>query len=251
MKLIKTFAAIGALLISFAITSFIVGSYTAKYQEQKQDDFINAVVGIKVVEIRDPAGLKGGGTGFVVNTPSGNSLILTNNHVCGLAIDNTVIIDQEYYATIVAHSPEHDLCLISNPLNIKGIEVADTSRDGQNIYIVGHPLLEPKALVKGEISGTMTATILLGYNLPCTGKNETKIESDPESLAAAFGILSACIRAYEAQATTANILPGNSGSPVVNQDGLLIGVAFAGREDGPGRGYIVPLKYVQKFLGDK
>ena len=223
----------------------------ARHQEQTQNDFIHVVADVAVVEIRDPESKKGGGTGFFVNTPSGNTFILTNNHVCGLAEDNFLLIDQEYYAVIIAHSPDHDLCLVSNPLSMEGIKVARSSRDGQNIYIVGHPLLEPTALIKGEIAGTMPVTILIGYNLPCTDKNETKIMVDPGSMAALFGIESACIRTYEAQATTCNILPGNSGSPVLNERGELVGVAFAGREDGPGRGYIIPLSYIQKFLVDK
>lgn len=252
MKLIKTLLAAGVLLVSFATTSYVIGTYTARHQEQKESDFLNEEVSTRVVTIMDTEQKKGGGTGFFVNTPSGNTFILTNNHVCGLANDaGTVLIDGEYYAHVVSNSPDHDLCLISNPLNNEGVDVDVTSRDGQNIYVIGHPLLEPLSIVKGQISGTITAKILLGYNLPCDGKNETKILADPDSLAAAFGITSACVRSYEAQATTCNILPGNSGSPVVNEDGKVVGVAFAGREDGPGRGYIVPLSYVQKFLEDK
>ena len=251
MKLIRLLLAAGVLSLSFAVTSYIIGRQVAKHQEQNQDDYINDKVGTHVVEIRDPQGVRGGGTGFFVNTPGGNTFILTNNHVCGLALDNTLMIDSEYFATIVAHSPDHDLCLVSNPLNESGINVAKSSRDGQDIYIIGHPLLEPLAEIKGQISGTMIASILMGYNIPCDGKDERKLMADPNSILAAFGIESACVRDYEAQATTANILPGNSGSPVVDSNGNCVGVAFAGREDGPGRGYIVPLSYIQKFLSGK
>lgn len=252
MKTIKILLASGVLLVSFAVTSYLIGSYTAGHEEQRQDDFINDVVGTNVVEIRDPAQKKGGGTGFLVNTPSGNTFILTNNHVCGLSNEaGMLLIDREYYAQIVANSPDHDLCLIYNPLNLEGISMAADSKDGQNIYIVGHPLLEPLALIKGQISGTMDIPVFIGYNLPCNGKNDKNIDLSEDPLAAFFGVVSACIRTYEAQATTANILPGNSGSPVVNHEGRLVGVAFAGREDGPGRGYIVPLSYIQKFLEDK
>lgn len=252
MKLIKILLASGVLLVSFAATSYIIAIRAASNEEQKQDDFINDTVGVNVVEIRDPAQKKGGGTGFLVNTPSGNTFILTNNHVCGLANDaGIVLIDQEYYAQVVANSPDHDLCLVSNPLNWKGINVASDSRDGQNVYVVGHPLLEPLALIKGQISGTVNIPIFIGYNLPCDGKDEKKEDLSDNPMAGFFGIVSACVKVYEAQATTMNILPGNSGSPVVNHEGKVVGVAFAGREDGPGRGYIVPLLYIIKFLSDK
>jgi len=261
-KVIKGTLAVGVLALSFAATSYMIGQYTADtiareqktaaQEEQRQDDFINDKVGNNVVEIRDPGGIKGGGTGFLVNTPSGNTLILTNNHVCGLANEGgMLLIDREYYAQVVANSPDHDLCLVSNPLNWEGIDVASDSRDGQNVYIVGHPLLDPTALVKGQISGTVSIPIVIGLNLPCTGKDDKKYDTDPNSLENLFGIKSYCVHTYEAQATTVNILPGNSGSPVVNHDGKVVGVAFAGREDGPGRGYIVPLSYIIKFLEDK
>lgn len=262
MKLIKFLLGAGVLLVSFSVTSYMSGLIFARQQvitlekeirnqEQKQNDFIHGVANGTVVEIRDPENKKGGGTGFFVNTPSGNTLILTNNHVCGLAENNFLLINQTYFSVILAHSPDHDLCPISNPLNEDGLDVASSSRNGQDIYIVGHPLLEPTALVKGEIAGTMNVQILMGYDLPCTDKNEEKIIAPPDSLAAALGIGSACIRNYESQATTCNILPGNSGSPVLNEQGQVVGVVFAGNSEGPGRGYIIPLSYVQKFLGDK
>lgn len=252
MKLIKILAATGVLLVSFAVTSYIVASYTAAHQEQNQDDFINSIGQEKVVELRDPDNKRGGGTGFLINSPSGNTYIMTNNHVCGLA-DSTgkLLVDGDYYAHVISHFADHDLCLVSNPLNLSGIDVGDSSRDGENVYVVGHPLLEPRAEVKGQISGTMVATIVVGFNIPCEGKGFRNIEIDPESIMAAFGIKNVCVRDYEAQATTVNILPGNSGSPVLNRDGKVVGVAFAGREDGPGRGYIIPLKYIKKFLENK
>jgi S1-C subfamily serine protease len=250
-RVIKGMAAAGVLALSFAATSYYIARHAAA-EEQRQDDYINTTVGANVVEIRDVEGKKGGGTGFLVNTPSDNTFILTNNHVCGLAnASGMLLIDQEYYAQVVANSPDHDLCLVSNPLNWDGISIADTSRDGQDVYLVGHPLLDPPSLVKGEISGTLDVRIFVGYNLPCDKKNDQKIDLSDNPFAVFFGLTSACIRTYEAQATTINVLPGNSGSPVVNHAGKLVGVAFAGREDGPGRGYIVPLSYVIKFLEDK
>lgn len=238
------------LTVSFVTTSYLVGRHIAANEEQRESDFINEEAGTKVVMLQDPIGESHGGTGFFVTTPTKNTYILTNNHVCELAANNILLVDGEYYASVIAHSPDHDLCLVSNPLNFDGISVAKTSRDGQDIFIVGHPLLEPKALVKGEISGQMFIDIITGKNRTCT-KNEEEFKAEPDSLLAAFGITNICLRHYDSQATTVNILPGNSGSPVLNHEGQLVGVAFAGREDGPGRGYIVPLKYIQKFLSDK
>src|ERR1700678_4950 len=111
-KIIKGVAAVGVLALSFALTSYYIARHVASVEEQRQDDKINDEVGSNVVEIRDPEGKKGGGTGFFVLTPSGNSFILTNNHVCELAdTSGALLIDQEYVANVIAHSPDHDLCL--------------------------------------------------------------------------------------------------------------------------------------------
>lgn len=251
MKLLKTSALVLVLALSFLGTTYVMGRFAASKQEQANDDFLNEKVGERVVVITGPDNLSSGGTGFFVNTPSGNTFILTNNHVCGLAQANNVLIDGEYIASIVAHSPDHDLCLVSNPLNFSGIDVAKTSRNGLNVFVIGHPMLEPKALIKGQISGEMLVTLLIGFNVPCTEKGERIIVPPPNSMASVFGIFSICVIDRDAQAVTANILPGNSGSPVVNYDGQFVGVAFAGNPEEPGRGYIIPLSYVQKFLSDK
>lgn len=210
-KIIKGILAVGVLTASFATTSYFIARHVAAQEEQRQDDNINDTVGTNVIKIMDPLQKKGGGTGFFVKTPNDNTFILTNNHVCGLAdAAGNLLIDDEYFAQVIAHSPDHDLCLVSNPLNWEGIEVAETSRDGLDVYVVGHPLLEPTALIKGQISGTETITILIGYNLPCNGANEHLVDLGDNLFAAMAGIVSACIRDYESQATTLNILPGNS-----------------------------------------
>ncbi len=241
---------VGSLLVALSIVcsaAFLVFS-----SEQIKDDSLNYRKP-QVVMLTNREG-DHGGTGFYVTAPSGTVYTLTNQHVCGIA-ENGLIYSRNgndiNVLSVLAVYPEHDLCLLTTPYGVSGFKVAKSVRDGQNIYILGHPLLMPKSLTKGQISGGLSIDVMQGYNVPCEGKGFKKIPSDPNDLMAALlNIQYACVRSLYSIAVTANILPGNSGSPVLNSYGRVVGVAFAGTP-GSGRGFIVPLDEVQNFLAGK
>ena len=72
---------------------------------------------------------------------------------------------------------------------------------------------------------------------------------DAGPLGAMFGVVNICVRTLDSQPVTASIYPGNSGSPVFNKYGNVVGVAFASNEFS--RGYIIPLSFVVNFLEGK
>jgi S1-C subfamily serine protease len=56
-----------------------------------------------------------------------------------------------------------------------------------------------------------------------------------------------CVRSYDAWETSAATYPGNSGSPMMNRDGEVIGVIFAA--DGEtNRGFVIPLDVLKNFV---
>ena len=65
---------------------------------------------------------------------------------------------------------------------------------------------------------------------------------------AIYGIEFACIRKYRSYSTTAVAYPGNSGSPVVNRYGNVIGVLFAGSSQQERDNYVVPLAELKRVL---
>jgi S1-C subfamily serine protease len=226
---------------------------TALFGEQTHNDYLNT----KRADIVMLTNLErtSGGTGFYVKTPSGKIVTMTNGHVCRLATNGIIILDDGNIrepVSVLAQYENNDLCIVEAPRSItSGLSVARSVREGEDIYILGHPMLEPKSLVKGQISGKALVSILQNGELSCLGKTYKKIPPNPNDiLSILLHIEFLCVRTTEAVYVTANILPGNSGSPVLNMWGHVVGVAFAGTP-GSARGLIVPLSDVKEFLKDK
>lgn len=223
------------------------------FGSQLHNDYLN-LKRTSIVKLTSADGTSGG-TGFYVKTPSGKIVTMTNGHVCRLATDGIILSDDgriKAPVKVIAQYEDNDLCIVAAPDKIKsGLSVAGSVREGEDVYVLGHPLLMPKTLVAGEVSGGVLAEILQGINMPCEGKTYKKIIPDPNDFAALiFGVQWYCVRTTQATIVTANILPGNSGSPVLDVFGHVVGVAFAG-QPGTSRGLIVPLDDVKNFLNGR
>src|SRR4051812_5184394 len=135
----------------------VLGMFSA---EQLKDNFLNSR-GPQVTKITNYVG-NSGGTGFYVRAPSGKVFTLTNAHVCGLADKDGLVFarqdDEINVLKVQAIYPDHDLCLLDAPATARGLMVARKVSNGENIYILGHPLLEPKSLVKGQMAGELVIT---------------------------------------------------------------------------------------------
>ncbi len=215
---------------------------------QIQDDFIN-LDRPYVAKLTNFEG-NSGGTGFYVKAPSGKTYVLTNAHVCGLADKQKQIVVNStkdvYVKKVIEIYKEHDLCLIEAPEGAKGLTVASSVRDGENVSAIGHPLLQPYTQLRAQISGELDITILVGFDIPCAGTGFRK--EDLDGFAKAIYGNYACLRTLPSVALNAEVLPGNSGSPVVNKYGQVVAVVYAG---GSGRGYAVGLNYIKAFLENR
>lgn len=207
--------------------------------------------GQDVVKLTNSKG--SGGTGFVTHASSGKKIILTNGHVCGLQEDGKIRVlyrGVDYVEKVIAVYQMNDLCAIeAEGLKGSGFGIASSYSYGEKAYSIGHPLLEPLTIGTGELSGKVSVTIMVGINKTekeCTGPTYHLEEAPP--MLGFFGVDNGCFRTLPCNASTLIILPGNSGSPVVNIYGNLIGVAFAANEPGT-RSYVVPLEAVKDFLG--
>jgi S1-C subfamily serine protease len=205
-----------------------------------------------VVKLTNSEG-NAGATGFVVRGASGEKYIMTNNHVCNLAENGVLTAEysgERFPVQVFKKYEWNDLCALvaHRPLGM-ALGVASSASIGESTWVVGHPLLEPRSMAVGELSGTVFIKILAKVNPAkgeCEGPTMTELDTK-DTIYAVFGIGSLCIRTLEANASTMSIQPGNSGSPAVNLYGNVVAVAFAANESGT-RSYFVPLEDLKQFL---
>ncbi len=252
-------------------------------------NYMRNYVGPKVVAITQNEYSKyregsGGGTGFHVVAPSGKTYIMTNRHVCDDAKDGKmwVTIDRmtsDRQLKVLEMSDRADLCLMEPIPGVKGLKVGDRPNIDDEVFYVGHPRLQARTYVAGELVGTRNLSVPRGQ-IPkeiseeaCKASKDSYIEEVPEvyqvlrrfkrdssidglqgkaELDKFFDTskkVKVCYERGTAWTTTLSVYGGASGSPMVNIDGEVIGVIYAG-SDGEW-GYAVPLSEINRLLKGK
>ncbi|MFB9309834.1 putative serine protease PepD [Agromyces hippuratus] len=162
-----------------------------------------------VVTISASNGSEGGvGTGEIIRD---DGFIVTNNHVISVAADGGEIAvlyssGETAPATLVGRDPRADIAVlkVDHPSALPTIEVGSSANVvvGQPVVALGAPL---------GLSGSVTAGIVSALG------REVTVPGDGDETT----ILTGAIQ------TDAAINPGNSGGPLVDCDGLLIGINTA------------------------
>jgi len=156
------------------------------------------------------------GSGFISNF-DGQMVILTNYHVVAgtTSINITFINEKEYSASILGSNPYADLALLStnapyeegNPLEFVS---SSTLRVGDSVIVVGTPY---------GLEGSMSVGIVSALNRTLTTE-EYSIGNVIQ--------------------TTAPLNPGNSGGPLLNYKGQVVGMVTAVVQESQGIGFAIP-----------
>lgn len=155
-----------------------------------------------------------GGSGFVV---SADGYVVTNNHVIEGATKLRVRLEERYYdATVKGADPATDLALlkieVGRPLAFLPLGDSDRLRQGDYVMAIGNPLLLDHTVTVGVVSAKGRAIGLT---------RDTSFENFIQ--------------------TDAAINRGNSGGPLLNVLGELIGVNSAIRNDAQNIGFAIPV----------
>lgn len=191
---------------------------------------------------------RSGGSGVILKSSSSSSTVLTNVHVCSLVQTGGLVKAETGTYPVATYRiySKSDLCLITVQANL-GVEVS-LAPSAPPLYssalVAGHPALLPTAMTTGHFSGRMPIDIMVDQE-PCDGT-----EQGQDILMCAFMGGKPVLRTFDAQFTTALIMPGSSGSGVFNERGELSGLVFAGSGD-IGFGFIVPFEYLKDFLSNQ
>ncbi|MGH9999226.1 MAG: S1C family serine protease [Nitrosopumilaceae archaeon] len=192
---------------------------------EKSDDGVVKVSVRKSVELPTGRSL---GSGFVYDV---GGHIITNNHVVEDSQKTTVTFldGTSYNAKVIGTDPYTDLAVIKvdvNPSLLHPLPLGDSSnlRVGDQVAAIGNPF---------GLSGSMTAGIVsqLGRLLSTPG---TASFSIPDVIQ-----------------TDAAVNPGNSGGPLLNMKGQVIGINTAiqsGTGEFAGIGFAVPSNTVSKIV---
>lgn len=205
-------------------------------------------IGPSTVKITDPTNGSSGGTGFAVQAASGATYIMSNAHVCQVEKDGYVKLQQDTLSMrgrIVAVSEHTDLCLIQASPKFKGLKLAAYYFVGEDVAVLGHPWLNPLTLAQGKLRGR--GIEMISYCANTKALFRTMEFGDFDRLN--------CLRGVESLISDVPVFPGNSGSAVVNTEGAVVGVVFAG---GFSMGFdgiaftslFIPLDRVREFLSD-
>ena len=212
------------------------------------DKFLYDYKGSSVVMLTKTYKARSGGTGFAIKAPSGKLYTMTNAHICKIGKSLTAHTQDgsSQVIKVIKIYEKHDLCLMEPIKGLRPIAIADSIDLHEKVYLIGHPALRPLTFESGYYVGPYDIKLWIDCK---TGKAITN-PSIQDFMKMLKGFQN-CSKTFDTQHINNIAYGGNSGSPVLNKFGNLIGVLFAGHRFQNTASYTVPLKVIKEFLKDK
>jgi S1-C subfamily serine protease len=218
----NTWIAVGA--AALAVVVAVVAIWVSVGGDENDLETVIAEGKPKTVLVDGP---NGSGSGWVYDADA--SLVVTNNHVVE---DNAPVEvgvnDQFLPADVVGVAPCEDLAVlrVSGATDLQPFTLSSSAdlQEGQDVVSLGYGM---NASPQDELQGRPGNVTLVGTNFEGGGYDDL-IQH------------------------TATIAPGNSGGPLVNYDGELVGVNTLGTEDpsAPNQFYAIPSDRVQEVAAE-
>ena len=219
-----------------AVVSIVVSKYVSQYygnlNSSPFDDFFNQFFGQPSIPENTPNQPQqkqevGGGTGFII---SSDGLVLTNKHVVSdEEAEYTVVTNDgaKYMAQVLARDPFNDIAVLKiEAKDFPVVQLGDSStiQIGQTVIAIGNAL--------GEYRNTVTRGVISAIGRKVTAGDATG-QSE---------ILEDVIQ------TDAAINFGNSGGPLINTRGEVIGINTAVNQQGQLIGFAIPINQVKQVI---
>ena len=187
--------------------------------QQLSSDVADLVAGVRQSLVQIHNGSRGAGAGSIWHQ---DGLIVTNAHVVGSRNLTVALPDgREMPGRVIAHDKDLDLAAVAvDATGLPNIEVGDSRslRPGHVVLAMGHPW---------GVAGAVTAGVVIGMGASHEGHGS----ADREWLI-----------------TNLSLRPGNSGGPMLDAEGRLVGVSTM--ITGPEIAMAVPVHVAKTFLQD-
>ena len=232
-KIIQVVEDVSPAVVSIIVTKdvpIIEQYYTNPFENF--EDFFNEPFELQVPEYRQKGTEKkeiGGGTGFIV---SKDGMIITNAHVVSdEEADYTVFTNngEKYSAEVLARDSFRDLAVIKielkNMKTFSTVELGDSDnlQIGQTVIAIGNAL--------GEFRNTVSVGVISGLGRQVTASGGDMVETLEDVIQ-----------------TDAAINSGNSGGPLLNLKGEVIGINFAMAQTAENIGFAIPVNKAKKDI---
>jgi S1-C subfamily serine protease len=151
-------------------------------------------------------------------------LVVTNAHVVAGSDDTTVTTQGgvELAATPVYYDPADDLALLRVGANLPTLPISDSREPGADAAVLGYPENGPYAVAPARLGETRPTVSEDSYGSGPVDRTITALRGSVRS--------------------------GNSGGPLVDGGGRVVGTVFAATTSGPPGGFAIPAEDVRDAL---